>query len=164
MGMRPTHDNEKRLGPASVVYATVTLSLSSRPERSGAEGPAVPRTLRGDVFDRVVMGLRPTQGDEKRLQTEAALPCKRHPILCHLDRSAAQRRDLCVDAPSWRCFSTERTRISCHEAHDATSCAAFIKESRMKFASATKFNRKSGVAQWRDLRFLSSSRAGWSRR
>jgi hypothetical protein len=24
----------------------------------------------------------------------------------------------------------------------------------MKFANATKFDRKSGVAQWRDLRFL----------
>ena len=35
-----------------------------------------------------------------------------------------------------------------------TSCAAFRKESRMKFASATKLDRKSGVAQWRDLRFL----------
>ncbi len=67
---------------------------------------------------------------------------------------AAQWRDLCVDALSWKCFSTERTRTSCHAAHDATTCAAFIKESRMKFASATKFNRKSGVAQWRDLRFL----------
>src|SRR5450631_4194195 len=26
---------------------------------------------------------------------------------CHLDRSVAQRRDLCVDAPSWKCFSTK---------------------------------------------------------
>jgi len=37
-----------------------------------------------------------------------------------------------------------------------TSCAAFPKESRMKFANATKLYRKSGVAQWRDLRFLFS--------
>jgi hypothetical protein len=50
MGQRPTQDNEKRLGPASTLYGTVTLSLSSRPERSGAEGPAVPRTFRGYVF------------------------------------------------------------------------------------------------------------------
>jgi hypothetical protein len=40
----------------------------------------------------------------------------------------------------------ERTRISCHAAQDATTCAAFIKESRMKFASATNLYRKSGVA------------------
>jgi hypothetical protein len=36
----------------------------------------------------------------------------------------------------------------------AATCAAFRKESRMKFANATNFDRKSGVAQWRDLRFL----------
>jgi hypothetical protein len=37
--------------------------------------------------------------------------------------------------------------------HSPTStCAAFVKESRMKFANATNLNRKSGVAQWRDLR------------
>jgi hypothetical protein len=49
-GPAATQGSEKRLGPASTLYGTVTLSLSSRPERSGAEGPAVPQTLRGDVF------------------------------------------------------------------------------------------------------------------
>jgi hypothetical protein len=34
------------------------------------------------------MGLRPTQGDEKRLLSEAALH-ESGPPLCHLDRSAA---------------------------------------------------------------------------
>jgi len=34
MGLRPTQGNEKRLGPASALYGTVTLSLSSRPERT----------------------------------------------------------------------------------------------------------------------------------
>ena len=48
----------------------------------------------------------------------------------------------------------ERTRISCHAALDMATCAAFFKESRMKIANATKLNRKSGVAEWRDLRFL----------
>jgi hypothetical protein len=33
MGLRPTQGNEKRTGPASTLYGTVTLSLSSRPER-----------------------------------------------------------------------------------------------------------------------------------
>jgi hypothetical protein len=33
MGLRPTQGNKKRLGPASTLYGTVTLSLSSRPER-----------------------------------------------------------------------------------------------------------------------------------
>jgi hypothetical protein len=50
MGLRPTQGNEKHLGSASTLWGTDTSSLSSRPERSGAEGPAVPRTLRGDVF------------------------------------------------------------------------------------------------------------------
>jgi hypothetical protein len=50
MGLRPTQGDEKRLGPATTPYRTATLSLSSRPERSGVEGPAVPRTLPGNVF------------------------------------------------------------------------------------------------------------------
>jgi hypothetical protein len=36
----------------------------------------------------------------------------------------------------------------------AAACAAFSKESRKKFANANDLNRKFGVAQWRDLRFL----------
>src|SRR6202035_1448567 len=48
----------------------------------------------------------------------------------------------------------ERTRISCHAALETTACAAFSRESRMNFANATNTNRKSGVAEWRDLRFF----------
>jgi hypothetical protein len=33
-------------------------------------------------------------------------------------------------------------------------CAFLFKERRMRTANATKLNRKSGVAEWRDLRFL----------
>ena len=33
MGLRPIQGNEKRLGPASALCGTVTLSLSSRPKR-----------------------------------------------------------------------------------------------------------------------------------
>jgi hypothetical protein len=40
----------------------------------------------------------------------------------------------------------ERTRISCHAAMDMAACAAFVKESRMEIANATKLNKKSGVA------------------
>jgi hypothetical protein len=40
----------------------------------------------------------------------------------------------------------ERTRISCHAALDTATCAAFVKESRMKIVNATKLNRKSGGA------------------
>ena len=34
MGLRPTQGKAKRLGPASALSGTVTLSLSSRPERT----------------------------------------------------------------------------------------------------------------------------------
>jgi hypothetical protein len=37
-----------------------------------------------------------------------------------------------------------------HEAPPTPACAAFIKESRMKFASANKLDRKSGV-RWCDM-------------
>jgi hypothetical protein len=47
----------------------------------------------------------------------------------------------------------ERTRISCHAALDKATCAPFRRERRMKFTNATKFDRKSGGAEWRDLRF-----------
>jgi hypothetical protein len=161
------------------------------------------------------MGLRPTQGDEKRLLSEATLrgsaaltfvispapACRgaeaerlqfRGPFLetgnlvppqnCHLDRSAAQWRDLCVDAPSWKCFRPERTRISYHAELATSTCAPFRRErcSRNgrkrirpdgktgsdggRIANATNFYRKSGAARWRacpgvprDLRFLCSS-------
>jgi hypothetical protein len=58
------------------------------------------------VFIRTggVMGLRSTQGDQKRLGRQP-LPIEPLPSPCHLDRSVAQWRDLCVDAPSWKCFS-----------------------------------------------------------
>jgi hypothetical protein len=39
------------------------------------------------------------------------------------------------------------TRISCHAALNRTACAPFRKERRVKFASATKFHRKSGEAK-----------------
>jgi hypothetical protein len=35
--LRPIQAREKRLGPATALYGTVNLSLSSRPKRSGAE-------------------------------------------------------------------------------------------------------------------------------
>jgi hypothetical protein len=46
----------------------------------------------------------------------------------------------------------ERTRISCHAALDKAAYAPFRKEGRMNCNNATKSNRKSGVAERRDLR------------
>lgn len=45
-------------------------------------------------------------------------------------------------------FTTEgQTRISCHAALDIATRAAFLTESRIRFANATKLHRKSGKAQ-----------------
>jgi len=52
MSLRPTQGDEKRIGSATTLYGTVAHPLSSRPERSGAEGSAVLRTLHGNVFSK----------------------------------------------------------------------------------------------------------------
>jgi hypothetical protein len=65
------------------------------------------------------MGLLPTEEDEK----------------C----SAAK-----LNAPNELSSRPKRTRISCHAAPDRTACAAFSKESRMKFANATNLDRNPG--------------------
>ena len=74
--------------------------------KSGAaEGSAVPGPFLEMFFDRAVMGLRPTQGDEKRLLFSNRSLWKRRPPLCHPERS----RGICSSADLyWKCFSTER--------------------------------------------------------
>jgi hypothetical protein len=47
------------------------------------------------------------------------------------------------------------TRISYFALLATTTCAALRRESRMQIIKATGLDRKSGGAQWRDLRFLS---------
>jgi hypothetical protein len=71
------------------------------------------------------MGLRAAQGDENRFCSQ--------PLFMEASPSPLSSRP-------------ERTRISCCAAVDRAACAAFRKESRMKFANATKPNRKSGGA------------------
>jgi hypothetical protein len=124
------------------------------------------------------MGLRPTQGDEKRLLSSNRSPWKRRPpllssrahpdfllrgtkddLVCGFHQGKPHElrgthrtqqeirgsRGICSSADlSWKCFSTERTRISCCAAVERAACAAFRKESRMKLANATKPDRKSG--------------------
>jgi hypothetical protein len=51
-------------------------------------------------------------------------------------------------------ISTEATRISYFALLATTACAVFLKENRMVVINATVLDRKSGVAQWRDLRFM----------
>jgi hypothetical protein len=76
------------------------------------------------------MGLRPTQGDEKRLLS----------------------RPLSLETPSSPLSSRpKRTRISYHAELAASTYAPFRRERRMRIANANKLDRKSGGAQWRDL-------------
>ncbi len=76
------------------------------------------------------MGLRPTEGDEKRLLFSNRFPRKRRPLLCHpgpdfLPRSTGTK---------------PRVRLS-------------LKERRMRSTSATNPNRKSRGPKRRDLQF-----------
>ena len=103
---------------------------SSKPRIStGNPGSVVERSLcgcffLGMFFDRGVMGLWPTQGDEKRLLFSNHSAWKHRPTLCHLDRSAP-------GFPTSRCWLLPRVRLS-------------FKESRMQILKATGLNRKSG--------------------
>src|SRR5882757_1751469 len=81
------------------------------------------------------MGLRPTQADEKTPFVRGRSPMEA--------------------PPSPLSSRPKRTQISCHAALDKARCAPFFEERRTMFANATYFDRKSGVAQWRDLRFFS---------
>src|ERR1700679_3941054 len=59
-----------------------------------------------------VVGHRPTQGDEKWVLFGNHTQWKHRPPVCHLDRSAAEWRDLCLNAFSWKCFSYRRSRLT----------------------------------------------------
>jgi hypothetical protein len=60
------------------------------------------------------MGLRPTQGDEKRLLFSNYSPWKHRSPLCHLDRSATEWRDLRFSGPFLAEFplSTKKENVS----------------------------------------------------
>ena len=62
---------------------------------------------------------------------------------------------LAVGLAVGRAVGPERTRISYRAAPNRSTCAAFRRESRMKLTEPNEFNRKSGGAKWRDLRFFS---------
>jgi hypothetical protein len=57
MGLRPTQGDEKRLGPTTIFYGTVALSFVIPSE---AEGSAVLRTFRGNVFRQSAPGFPAT--------------------------------------------------------------------------------------------------------
>jgi len=106
------------------VYGS-TASASGKGRRVGL-GSAT--TLYGTVALSFVIPRKP-----RDLQFRGPVLETRNTILkqkCHL---------ACPGVP-W-----DRTRISCHAALDIAACAAFVKESSIKCANATKFHRKSGL-------------------
>jgi hypothetical protein len=105
MGLRPTQGNEKRLGPATTLYETVTLSFVIPSE---VEGSAVPRTFRGN-----------------------AEFCPQTNLSSRLPR---------------RAVGPERIQISYHAELASSTFAPFRRERRMRMANANKFDRKSGGA------------------
>src|ERR1700677_3959117 len=106
-------------------HAALPFVLSSRPERSGGEGPAVP------LHPQLTPSEATSELHHQMLAGHAAPP-----LCCHTD---------------WSAPGFPATRPS-----PAPTRAAFRKESRMKFANATNPNRKSGVAEGRDLQFHST--------
>jgi hypothetical protein len=113
--------------------------VSSRPERSEVEGPAV---LTAAIW--------------------CSVEAPPYPL-----SSRAKPRDLQFSGPVMEMFSDpstevssrlsrpavgpERTRISRYAAPDEAAYAPFRKEGRMNCNNAIKSNRKSGIAKWRDL-------------
>jgi hypothetical protein len=72
---------------------------------------------------------------------------KRRPPLCHPDRSggicSSLNQHLLWTKRHPPLCHPDRTRISYHATPEMTSCAAFIKESRMNFVEPIALNRKS---------------------
>ncbi len=64
----------------------------------------------------------------------------RGPVLETRNTILKQKCHLACPGVPW-----DRIRISCHAALDIAACVAFVKESSMKCANATKFHRKSGL-------------------
>jgi hypothetical protein len=113
MGLRPTEEDEN--GSCSDYCPSKHRPPLCHPDRSAAQW----RDLRLNgpflevFFDRGIMGLRPTQGDEKRLLFSNYSPWKRHLSACHPERSAAQWRDLRFSGSFVESvFSTERSEVA----------------------------------------------------
>jgi hypothetical protein len=96
VGLRPTQGNEKRLlFRAPLSPGSAPSPLSSRPERSGAERSAVPRTLLGNVFKRGGTGFDPGTKNgfcsATTLPGSAPSPLSSRPERSGVERSAVPR-------------------------------------------------------------------------
>jgi hypothetical protein len=94
MGPRPTYEDENGFYSATSLPASAALpfviSTGAHPDSCLAP---LDKTARAPFFK------------ERRILFASATNFYRK-------SGVAERRDLCVDVSSWKCFSTERTRIS----------------------------------------------------
>jgi len=109
----------------------------------------------GMFFDRGVMGLRPTQSDEKRLLFSDYSPWKDRPPLCHLDRSVALWRDLRFGGSFLEMFFDRGVMGLWPTQGDEKRLLFSNYSPRMRRPPLCHLDRS--VAQWRDLRFSGSS-------
>src|ERR1700678_1669091 len=107
----------------------------------------------------VFMGRQPTQRDEKRLSCSNCSLWTRYSPLCHPERSREPALSEVEQGPAVQrtfrgnVFRQSAPGFPATRPSATATCAAFSKEGRMKPANATNIDRKSGVAEWRDLRF-----------
>jgi hypothetical protein len=112
-GFPATQNSQRPRMRLSVEKGAQGLPTPTPTTTTGYRGGVQWRELRVDApswkffFDRGVMGLWPTQGDEKRLGPATTL-YELSPSPCHPELS----RGICSSADlSWKCFSTERSPV-----------------------------------------------------
>src|ERR1700761_1756958 len=94
MGLRPTQGDAKHASLQQLLLMEGPPSpLSSRPERSAVERSLCGGPFLEMFFDRGIMGLRPTQGDEKpaSLQQLLLMEGPPSPLSSRPERSAVER-------------------------------------------------------------------------
>src|SRR6266702_6525131 len=108
MGEALTQGDEKSLRPATTLYRTIALSFVIPSVPGFPTSPLSPATshvvLRKENHTQLTEAAtldRKSGGAEG----SAVPPTFRGHVF---RQSAAERRDLCVDASSWKCFSMER--------------------------------------------------------
>jgi hypothetical protein len=133
IGLWPTPCDEKGLGPATTLYATVVLSFVIPSVPGFPASPLSPAT------------------------TYVVLPKENHMQLAEavtLNRKSGEAEGSAVPRTFRGNFDfynqtelssrPERTRISCHAELATSTYAPLRRERRMRIANATKFDRKSG--------------------
>jgi hypothetical protein len=162
---------EKRLGSATNLYGAVALSfvipsdclncqgLGGAPLEVEAEGSAL--SFPPGRVPHVCAGVAGALHGLNKMGRSPFRCCLSRPAKSKNEKnpspaSRTMRSDLRFRGPLLETRNTttqtklssrpERTRISCRAALETTACAAFSKESRMKFANAININRKSGAA------------------